>query len=420
MTTHNGQKKINALGQKTSSGNSKRRLSLKTLRDLENAKLSDTVQNLCKYQCPKCYKIYKSSDSLCLHFTKTKHVLLSKGTSKTTDFLIEIVAFQCTMCYKKILCNIKNIVSHFKHTHKITSIIEYCAKNDIEYKIRHGKFKEDFNLFYSNHPKKYQISQNIDNLCKYKCRHCDYVCRLWKKMSQHITTTGHGPSQTPTQFVTEVTFYECQLCDKVMLCDLRIIKDHIRNHKVTVTEYKRKHQNNQYENSKYLETQYMHKMQWFLKDIPVFKGKSICISKPRSLQSYQTTKDTGNISFFKCPVCSRSNISYSCLFAHAVDRHKVKHFPFKTEYITEARYHKCHICAKIVLCDNVILRNHLYIHKIKLSEYNSKFVLKNGNRVFPTYQEYKSNRDVFDLFETVSPTKASQTSDNGLISPYML
>ncbi len=113
-------------------------------------------------------------------------------------------------------------------------------------------------------------------------------------------------------------------------------------------------------------------------------------------------------------------MSLGCLAGHSVEKHKVKRFQFKKEYITEARYHKCHICSKIVICDNRILKSHIKNHKIKLSEYNFKFVLKSGNRVFPTYQEFKSNSDVFDSLESVSPQKASQPSDNGLITPDML
>ncbi len=302
VTTRNSQTKNNCLGQKPSNGNSKTRLSLKSLRDLENAKLSSTVQNLCKYQCPKCDKIYRSSDSLSLHFTKTKHVLLLRNISNTSDYLIEIVAFQCNLCNRKILCNTQSIVHHFRKNHKIFSIKEYCSKSNIEHNSKYGKFKEDFNLFYTNHPKKHNFSKNIENLCKYECIHCGYVCWWWRKMSQHITTTGHGPTQTPTQCVTKVTFYKCQLCNEIMLCDINIIKDHLRKHKVTVTEYKRKHQNHQYENSNYLETQCMHKLQWFIKDIPAFKGKSIRFLKPQNLPSYQDLKNPCKDDFFKYPV----------------------------------------------------------------------------------------------------------------------
>ncbi len=416
VSTKQDQKKKNALGQISLNRNSEISQKHKLLKSLENAKVSNTVQNLCKYQCPKCYKIYKTCNSISLHFRNTKHVLWLHKISNTSDYLIQIAAFQCNLCNRKILCNIKSIFNHFKNIHNILSIKEYCAKNNIEYNSKQDKFKEDFNLFYTNHPKKQHISKNIENLCIYNCSQCDYVSRMWKNMSQHFTSTGHGPFQTPTQCVTEVNFYKCQLCDKVMLCDLSFISHHVRKHKLTMTQYKRKHQSPQ----DILKTQFRHKLQWFIKDIPVFKGKSICILKPQSLQSCQTTKDTGNMSFFKCPVCSRSNMSFSCLVAHSVDRHEVKHFQLKKEYITEARYHKCHICAKIVICDNRILSSHLMSHKIKLSEYNSKFVVKNGNRVFPTYQEFKSNRDVFDSFESVQPQKASQPSDNGLITPDML
>ncbi len=92
------------------------------------------------------------------------------------------------------------------------------------------------------------------------------------------------------------------------------------------------------------------------------------------------------------------------------------------ENIEEARYHKCHICDVILLCDNNIISKHVYhTHGIKLSQYNSDFVLKNGSIVFPTYQDYCQNKKVFDLTNShVEEPTTQPNQDNGLISQDMI
>ncbi len=125
------------------------------------------------------------------------------------------------------------------------------------------------------------------------------------------------------------------------------------------------------------------------------------------------------MTFFQCPSCVKTSMPYASLVEYCKRRHKFK-FHFNTKNIVEARYHECHICAKIILCDNRVLGSHLKSHKMKLSQYNSDYVLKNGNIVIPTFKDFQSNPKVFDSIQPNNIINKNHPKNNDLISPDMI
>ncbi len=81
---------------------------------LMNAPVSSAVANVCAYQCPKCKSKMIARDSLTMHF-KRLHSDFKKG--KYNDYLIKIVAHQCRICSKKLLCDKRVILGHVKNVH---------------------------------------------------------------------------------------------------------------------------------------------------------------------------------------------------------------------------------------------------------------------------------------------------------------
>ncbi len=70
---------------------------------------------------------------------------------------------------------------------------------------------------------------------------------------------------------------------------------------------------------------------------------------------------------------------------------------FKPKKVKEARYHKCHVCGEILLCDNVFIRIHTQkSHKLSIKQYLKDYVLKSGYRDFPTLKDYMANTKVFE------------------------
>ncbi len=120
------------------------------------------------------------------------------------------------------------------------------------------------------------------------------------------------------------------------------------------------------------------------------------ILEPKSLSDNQVTKHVGNLSFFKCPICPKSDMPYKRLVYHCKKEHKMKQLLYNKDHVVEARYHKCFICAKIVLCDNAILTAHVWrSHEIPLSSYVKKFVEKGGGKAFETFRDYCHNNQSF-------------------------
>ncbi len=124
-------------------------------------------------------------------------------------------------------------------------------------------------------------------------------------------------------------------------------------------------------------------------------------------------------------------MSYSFLRRHSVLQHNMNHVKVTDKrVVVEARYHRCHICRCVILCDNRVLSNHvLNKHHITLLEYQRHHVIKNGARVFPTLQDYKNNSNVFEDFkilvqehnQTLGNDKdEDENGTDGYIQPHML
>ncbi len=133
-----------------------------------------------------------------------------------------------------------------------------------------------------------------------------------------------------------------------------------------------------------------------LKDLPLVSPKTQIVAA-NTLPDHNTMKDIGNLCILNCSVCRKVFTSFKCLVNHHKQDHNGKSGPYKTEQVAEARYHKGHICAKSVLCDNAVIVKHLTRHKLNVSQYKERFVLKNGGRVFPTFLDYCHNNNKFEI-----------------------
>ncbi len=141
-------------------------------------------------------------------------------------------------------------------------------------------------------------------------------------------------------------------------------------------------------NSAGLHAHYQVELKKQIDDIPVVQAQDQCVLNAGFLSNSQVTIDTGNLCFFKCHVCCESYMNFTSLKTHS-KRYHGEIISYRVENVVEARYHKCHICAKILLCDNVFIlnpidRSHSYT-RLKNFEH---YVVKSGARVFNTFRKY--------------------------------
>ncbi len=416
----NGKIKATTKGQTKSQA---RRLDAQFENTLKTAKISQKIANLCEYQCPICSETCTSRVSLCNHFRETKHVVLSrKGNITPNRYLTKIVAYICLLCDEKLLCDKKILHKHMNNCHKI-HLMQYITKNNVEYEERQAKPQQNFDEMCPKLSQSKQLSKYLGNFCKFKCTKCNYCSPSWRLMRDHKSAFKHEQEKQSISHtinhVTKLTLHKCNICHELVICDNDIFKSHLRKHKLPISKYKRMHQNSSVNDLLFV--QYLKELKSAIKHIPIVSFKPTW-SLNGFHEDSQTTGDLGNISFFKCPYCERTDMSYAALFKHCKTKHPSNLCTRFIENGKELRYHKCHICSKGVICDNALISSHLKnVHKTNLSKYISEYVLKNGFKVYPTFKDYQLNSEIFESVNPVDKeVKSHDDDDNGLILPSML
>ncbi len=373
-----------------------------TVRDslLENAKISDSVENLCTYQCPKCEKVFKARSIFFKHLKQSKHALrLSTRSGDQVDrYLKDVIAHMCHICSIKILCEKSIIRQHMKIHHSMT-MIKYCNKMNLELESQKSKINKDILQLVTQLSTKLQILKKIGNFCNFSCYKCDFVTNNYASMREHIRKNGHGPLLPYTRYLTSAIFYVCRLCDKLVPNDKDIFSVHISSqHKITLQTYRKRVKLPNFEEQG---CQYISKLKTAIKDIPIVQPQTRRTLETNALSENQVTKNIGNLSFFKCPVCSKPNMNFAMLVNHCKKQHQHKKFIYDKKHVVEARYHRCFICAKIVLCDNAMISSHISgTHSgVAISTYIKDFVLKGGGKVFPTFRDYRQNNQIFEIIK---------------------
>ncbi len=381
-----------------------------------SAPVSKEIGSLCRYKCQICNTIYGSSVGLHKHFRKTGHG--NHSMSMLKECLIKTVTHKCHYCSVMVLCDMHILRSHVL-THGVRSLRDYMKTAGVNRSLNTLDTQERHKLlFKQNLPKtESEITRAIGNLCKFKCTKCEYTCPSWYKLKCHITSKGHGKISTMTNYVQKETYHKCCICDKVLLCDKLKIGRHVRIHGLTLGTY-----------IKYpkvelgtegLLIKYQNKLNSITKSIPALKTKNTFLTEAMLLPENQVTKHVGNICAFQCSFCSTSGMSCAWLHSHCKKKHQLKSISLKIENVTEARYHKCFVCARGILCDNNIIGSHVRVHKINFVKYIQDYVLKNGGKVIPRYQDYQRDNDVFESFNLDDEDKDGDNV-NGLILPSML
>ncbi len=362
---------------------------------VENAKLSDSVENLCTYQCPKCEKVFESRLKFGKHLKQSKHAIYSGDV--VDKYLKDVVAHKCQICSTKILCEKGTIQKHMSYHHNIT-MTKYCNKMNLELDSYKSKKNKDIVELVTKISSRHKMVNQLGNFCKFSCPKCEFVCNNYKAMKVHIRKKEHGPLLSYTKYFTSVIFHKCHVCDELVPNDIDIFFRHIQvQHKMTLPNYRKRLS---LPNIDEQGSQYISKLKTAIKDIPIVQPQTRRTLETNSLSVNQVTKDVGNLSFFKCPVCFKPNLNFATLVHHCKKAHQGRQLLYNKEHVVEARYHRCFICTKIVLCDNATISSHVHAtHRVILSSYIKDYVLKGGGKVFPTFKDYCRNNQIFEIIK---------------------
>ena len=349
---------------------------------LEGCPLSSEVGNMCSFRCRGCNKIFTSL----WYFKHHSYCLQKKGlppcSGDTGNWLHSVekaVAHKCKMCSKLILCDRERLRRHIQTQHKITvdtymkKHLSQETKNDSaavvmlkkktpiecirlekeqeakEKAIRLADLHQRVPMIDPLESKKMlpkilprsMTTNVVENLCKYKCKekYCFFRTSSWYILKHHVKRTHGLPTLSyHPELLVEARYHKCRLCSRDILCDKAVISVHARSsHNITLKQF--------------ISGDYGKCTP--PKNIMVYKRLFPKDMIPRKFLIEKVT----NACTYTCPTCGKKSESWSSFSEHLLRCcGKCKMEP---QYVTEARYHECRLCSRVMLCDNRVVRNHI-------------------------------------------------------------
>ncbi len=187
-----------------------------------------------------------------------------------------------------------------------------------------------------------------------------------KSASRYLTNKSHSiyshllkcirTAKFQPQHVIQAVFHECRICGIYILCDKeRIIQHLFGKHAVNQRKYETLPS---FEKGKYMQVishTELNKTSNLksLYNVPLVPPLERASNPKGSLPDSLTTYHVGNLCLFACDICDFKCESFGHLKYHLskCNNHGSLKFQFNKKYIKEARYHKCKICEKVLLCD---------------------------------------------------------------------
>ncbi len=324
------------------------------------------IGNLCLYTCPDCKEQYNSWYKFNVH---QRHTSCKKIIFKNRHKVMKSVYHKCLICYKTVVCEKWQLAKHMNKNHHGICLEEYCQRTGCVFQVT-----EDTHFLRS-----LKISDKMDNLCVFTCTICNTRFFSSNTFYSHRSKTGHNKNtyDSPTRYITKGCSYKCNICSKLILCDRKLIFNHMKDRhktKLDLTNPTTRH------------LQYKQLRDAFLKVIPVSSNIPHTYTLPISeISMKERTSAIGNLCSYVCPTCDLKVFSnYAVLLQHFRAFHG-KELKYSYKIVHTARYHSCLLCPSAVLSDRSFLRRHLkYRHKISLPKYEAVFH-KHGGKTLPTF-----------------------------------
>ncbi len=335
----------------------------------------NVIGNLCVFQCDDCKKRFDNWALFKSHKKRTSHC----RNIKPKESLIKKVCHKCKLCNKQVNCDKKWLYGHFLSCHGI-SMEEYCKKTGCSM----ARAENDISVSKS-YLQSLELSNNLNKTCVFTCDICSKVFYTSVAFKQHFKLHRPKKLKAYSTYITKGFSYQCRKCSKLMLCDKRLIRNHmyeahnliwkdtgnlpfmqIDQYKIVCDLFKR--------------STPVSSVTWETKILPI---EQIPIS--------EVTSKIGNLCSFQCPRCnSKEYSSWIDLVNHCKKVHDFV-VSYSYSFVSVARCHSCLLCPKAILSDRTFLCAHLqYMHKITLTKYEQIY-RQNGGDVLPTFPDWLRN-----------------------------
>ncbi len=308
-------------------------------RSLKGTYSDKIIGNFCLYQCQVCEKQFKTNMTFKLHNKMCRH-------KKKKAFLLKIVYHQCKLCNKTCFCEIDNIQRHLRNFHG-TTLDEYCRDNScildgttLSKNTKRVSASSDNAVEQLCKRSEAEISDNATTMCRFKCPECMKEIRGWYQLKRHYKDSLNYRCRkicsvnNVAEYISKVVIHVCRLCSAKTLCDYYFIIRHLKK-----------------EHNKMIFKEYVKKF-------------NLDTSEEAYDGTYSETV-IGNLCLYKCGTCDMECSQMSSLKKH------MRFFSHKAGEILEKKvYHKCKICGKTILCNQVTIKSHLrLVHGITIQDY---------------------------------------------------
>ncbi len=321
---------------------------------VENAPVSvRPVSGLCIFKCTDCDSTFTNWESLSSHIkthSKWKRHKRKIHSSEFGNFIVKAVVHVCKICSDRIICDRVLLKLHFKSKHKMSlEKYKHQYKCDSYWTIKYTRLLQRGSL----------SANKIGNLCVFSCPVCQKTFKTYSSFGNHTNISCKSANTTARrlQNLKKVISHKCLLCSKLLLCDLRFIKTHLKGHHKTMTIRK-----------------YASITGCSIAGVDMEKDKSF----EEMAKVAEVTDQIGNFCRYKCDHCNEHFAEkWPSMFAHLKNVHGSS--PTKgchEKHVIKVVMHECKGCGFKLLNDRHILRNHIQSHhQMTLSGYAAKYKL---------------------------------------------
>ncbi len=335
------------------------------------------IGNLCFFKCFRCQKQSSSLIMLARHRPTCTGSQNVSASQLVKMYIKEARYHQCRLCGDTILCDLYAIGKHlnFQHSMDLTSYmfkkqykgigsgLTYLNQYDFKGTVLSTKEMSQVSP--------HSVTREEANLCQFRCTRCAKNFISMTLLVYHLLKCIGSGSFKP-EYVTAAVFHECKICGVYILCDRRILCHHVQaKHGLAIAKYASLSalDGNQ-TGSRNLK--YRTKESLKVKNIPLVPALDQITNPKGSLPDDLTTSSVGNFCQFACDLCDFMCSSWNALRTHKCIR-KIRGQDktiYNVKYVKRARYHKCAICEKVILCDRAIILKHITCsHGHRLKEY---------------------------------------------------
>ncbi len=286
--------------------------------------VSYEVRNLCKFACNMCLFRTSAWTSFFEH-VRAQHKEVPKCKE---EFVVKARYHACNVCSKRFLNDIRFITQHALITHSMT-------------KLEYEAFCKEVGPVFSHH----KADKKLFARCK--------LCSLSIFLENRFTTFNHMQHSHENVMMKyskklRIVNTEAVACVPSVLPHTKSLLNN-RSIKVVTSKLKFK-----------LESERLALLRSNV-SVVLPPPPGFCSMPKESVSESKTTDIIDNLCVFGCTKCEFKADMWRKFSCHL--KKCVKDVKFKTDYLVEARYHRCSICSKPMLCDKDIIRLHASRHK---------------------------------------------------------